>query len=1171
MPHLYLSRLSEENLRIKAPQTGLWSNAEYGIMNEISQKIVVDEHAKSRGVSSIPDVWARPLLFQSALQKNSQHPLRERLLQEWRGLMSLLALHKIKQYNITVESVTLKDDTDPFSASLRKLRPKGIRLEKDRVYNWDHPIFVIRYDGVPIGAFSPATLVYTATDYKEIRTKAFLPILDKNGFLSPPKKDSAETDLMAVGEWVEQTFAKIKSVIYSENANEDRNQAAMILDLLESWLKDIKKDLGFEENEPIDAKHVKQIEEISDVAADAKKELEDYNLYKFLLYPLIYEKGIKALTDFALVQERSSNQTVIIISEDLLKGNPEVWNGIKLEDLGGNPEACITKHFKEASGTEINKKRMEDGIWIRPEKYFLTDTLLCSKDGNLLSNRELDLNKNPRFIYPFSPSILDYYSPDEIVQKLKPTFEEDSKGNVIFSFELPIRSISGKITNLKVKKSYILANPSEKDGKILKIDPFVVEIFPDYISKYWRTYYLFQSDRSAYKVMPPARKSAEVKFDERERDVYERIVENNAPRDVKIGEIRIVEMQATGHDPSAAFPEALIVSSSDNNAKPLGLIFLSRNQDSRFANTVTVGIDFGTSNTNVHLKNKEDERSEALEIDFARYLRSVMNSDPTKREKLLRRELKPPTRVRFPIPTLLRLPDNGHKDKLNLDYGIYIVANNEFEFPDSVYANLKFENKDIMSLFFRDLLYIIFIKLVEMRAKEVDLRISYPKAFSAYDKTELQQRWVEVFRTTLFGDSRFFDIKIASVDNAEKMKIDWHNQRHIENVQDIQAENIIFETEGIAIGEFIKKQANVHATEYICLDVGGGTTDISIWYEDNILIDASVRLAGQQISDFMRYRPRLLEKLFSRGATNALLEKKGSSVHFSGRLNMVLKSEESFIRDNLRKLATDHDIKMLRQFLAMEFGVIAFYAGILCASNSEVANYVKGSGIKCYWGGNGAKFINWIDFGQFSPIEGNATKILNALFLNAFYAITKDRGNIQQAQSPSHKSEVAGGLSVMNAPKGRNMQRNHSNDDNYLVVPSDENQSSSNGEHQTNSIGVICGENIILKGEKDLKGEKEVKSSEMIDDNMLFDQQQGRTLYVRSKGDMLKLFAQAIKRVGVAVGLFEPNINFDPYLNDIDQSVRGQLVQRASDAQYLVEPIFIMEAKLLLEKIIKGN
>ncbi len=103
--HLYLSKLDDENANPPTvPLNGHWHAAEARLLGSIADGIDVSQQSRDdvRGVSSVPDVWARPVLFQSAL-RNAKHPLHERIVREWRGLLSLLALRRV--HNFPVEFV----------------------------------------------------------------------------------------------------------------------------------------------------------------------------------------------------------------------------------------------------------------------------------------------------------------------------------------------------------------------------------------------------------------------------------------------------------------------------------------------------------------------------------------------------------------------------------------------------------------------------------------------------------------------------------------------------------------------------------------------------------------------------------------------------------------------------------------------------------------------------------------------------------------------------------------------------------------------------------------------------------------------------------------------------------------------------------------------------------
>ena len=126
--HLYLPPVTSDANLNEPAHIGQWEQNEPRILNALSQGLSVDEKAKSRGVSSVPDVWARPLTFQSAIRPASHHPLKKQLLNEWRGLMSLLALREVYGYHVEIVPVSLaqaREAAERQAIELALLRHRG--------------------------------------------------------------------------------------------------------------------------------------------------------------------------------------------------------------------------------------------------------------------------------------------------------------------------------------------------------------------------------------------------------------------------------------------------------------------------------------------------------------------------------------------------------------------------------------------------------------------------------------------------------------------------------------------------------------------------------------------------------------------------------------------------------------------------------------------------------------------------------------------------------------------------------------------------------------------------------------------------------------------------------------------------------------------------------------
>src|ERR1043165_2655272 len=107
--HHYLPPLKKGTNLIQPPVAGSWLPVGQREIAVLSQGLEVNDSARRRAATSLPDVWARPLLFHSAIRPNSDHPLRQELLEEWRGLLSLVALSAYYKVKLELEPVVVDE------------------------------------------------------------------------------------------------------------------------------------------------------------------------------------------------------------------------------------------------------------------------------------------------------------------------------------------------------------------------------------------------------------------------------------------------------------------------------------------------------------------------------------------------------------------------------------------------------------------------------------------------------------------------------------------------------------------------------------------------------------------------------------------------------------------------------------------------------------------------------------------------------------------------------------------------------------------------------------------------------------------------------------------------------------------------------------------------------
>lgn len=108
--------------------------------------------------------------------------------------------------------------------------------------------------------------------------------------------------------------------------------------------------------------------------------LYSYDIYRELLRPAQIKRS-GAASDLLLNRSRGSGDVVVITPHLLAqKLKPDTFKSRDFE-VGQDPAAAIARDFPGDHGTRIKGQDLTNhACWIRPEKYFLSDTLLASRN-----------------------------------------------------------------------------------------------------------------------------------------------------------------------------------------------------------------------------------------------------------------------------------------------------------------------------------------------------------------------------------------------------------------------------------------------------------------------------------------------------------------------------------------------------------------------------------------------------------------------------------------------------------------------------------------------------------------------------------------------------------------------------------------------------------------------
>jgi hypothetical protein len=1172
--HLYLPALAGSAAFQPPREAGHWHRSDGKLLLGISNAMEVSDAARERGVSSVPSAWARPLLFQSGLQ-NPAHLLHGQLLQEWRGLMSVLALREARDLGVDVVAV-LVNDGNPLGRALRKLAPRSVQLEAGAApYEWTE-VLTIRYQGsrgpVALGALSPATLVYTATEYARALGPGDLPSLrDPAGLLCPP---TGADDLRLVAAWLGHLHRALR--LDPHPRPEDKATLNTLNGLINGWLKELGG--GAPAAEPGDAEAAAVAEEPVEVVTPYPVR---YRIYRELLRPLKRDprENRAATTHSDLVlkatREHPRFRSVVVVTEKLLETGCRIWDRKRLHHLGGTARAVLEKTFAGASGQGIwrgTDLADEGAAWIRPEQYFLTDVLLGAEGGGaFLAEEEGEANLGSRFLLPFRREILDFFSPEDVRERLAPQWGMTPDGAVTFSFLLPIHGPEGSV---RVEKSYRRAPVS--GGRLHAVPVPVVELFPDYLHERWRRYYLFEGSTAEVKVTPVLRGQGPGApahpFREREGTL-------DAAGGAAGGRAKVRLTELSGDD---AFPEALAFSKPvvEGEAEQWGLLLLSRPRAAPgFSGDGRVGIDLGTSNTNLKWRNLrapeqiEDDESntdpvEPWRLDFPRYLRSPMARGNAARDAVLETFFVPNRQIELPVPTSLRIFETAQQEHLLLDY--FVSFTSGYRSPGNVYTNIKWSTEKEIDRFSEALLFLVLVDVVgrEHPKKTIELACSYPRSFSPEEKQRMTQAWEACHAKLLSGANPVFRLEAGPLG------------------QEVRFEPPRFAVEGEAAGRYFSSRHTLgnssfllrQAEKYpaVCLDVGGGTTDISVWRGGRIIFDSSIRLAGAQVSAMIQGNPRLQELLLRPDAVSALQECREADP-FAARLNIALRKDEEHVYARLREHATRNEIRWIRQAIAFQFAGIAYYVAAVLGTAAGTpqgrdlfANLAE-NGVKLFWGGNASKLIRWIDYGETSP-TGTSSELLNGVLYNALLDLGVEvEGDISQIPSPAHKSEAAGGLLVMKL-EAEQQQRGADSPSaqpgyKMRIAPQGAPGAEAAVQARGSSSGVVSGERIELASGV-------VEPTQLLTDAILFSN--GVNQFERSRLDMLSRFVEIFNGVGIDGRFITPDRAVElnrAHRSEVAAAVEEAFVkaQRTEQKRRVIEPVFVMELRERLRWMAAGD
>ncbi|MGL4501226.1 MAG: hypothetical protein ACRCU2_19295, partial [Planktothrix sp.] len=510
-------------------------------------------------------------------------------------------------------------------------------------------------------------------------------------------------------------------------------------------------------------------------------------------------------------------------------------------------------------------------------------------------------------LLPINPKLLNYFTPEELIGKieLKPAIIGEESG-VRVSLDLPL---SGG--DYLIHRDYLIS-----ENQALTALPFL-EVWPNFKAAEWQEYYAFYS----FTKLGETQKTFRVQFPNLE-----------AAHPPILKEFQLNRL--TG------FPGFLTCQDEENPSLTLGLILLKTPPvvgDGDPNKTWTVGVDFGTSFTNVYYSINNVARPLSLS---ALNLQVTATSGAT-RSVLLYDYFFWPAPQEFPLATVLTTKGSRGGQQRIFDGRIYIPESENLEgfdpCNDDIKTNLNWEQNNFHDnqRFLEHLALYIAAQAAINQVRRLEWTISYPSSFSPRDNNLYRAYWQRIIQD------------LPAKTGLQSVPLDPRRGNY-------------YRSESNAFAHYFEAQEGKDLLYTTCINMGGGASDISIWLGRRLIHQCSVLLAGNLLfSQFIKQKPQFFQQQF--GIDIVKLAGGTKEAAFYAKLNAVLSGKgEMWLRNQRSFMDDDPDLQYILQRTAIGISGLYYYVGLILKSLEIKGTYNRQQNTPVYIGGNASHIFKWL-------------------------------------------------------------------------------------------------------------------------------------------------------------------------------------------------------------------
>jgi hypothetical protein len=837
---------------------GKWENADVGLLT-IGRGLSVDNERAfldpEEPVRAIPDPWAQARTFGEALL-DKKHTIHALVMPQWRGLLAMFALQEMAgtAYELTSRSAALSPaGTNRFSDVLRDLRPEVAIGGQAQL--WE-ALSIFDCNGAPVAMTNPICLVSPGRSVNDLAIPQ-IPWM-RRGIVDPLALEGADalsvTQLVVLAGWLEKLEAHLK--------NQGGDSIALrVAQLLADYGKEIASEIG-------------QIADINLVVSPSIEQLHP------LFDPLMMRASVTADTDpwvlsrtrirlaDGVAGEAGHFKGMILVDEAIARAQgvkPRsmfVWGHTTLSELLSNPALLA----------DVRAKATELGWLIVTGDDLMTRRLVRLRSQNERHGPEILAHPaNLRdMLLPVRPLAL-MTGGGALAGRLSCQL-----GGNRASVTLSVVLETGQDEGQRIDMTRHYAEDAGPDDYLLvtKVDwrAYYASLWPNFRSSVWDRYYLrlYYKPGAADQALPRTGLSCAHLTRQMQRQNSPQLalgslleINGGGLPKTKSGEYEQSVVPASGefHDEMlfSSMPFEAITyfeGGGERSISYAGLILTPLEVKEPTSNqTSVVAIDFGTTNTVACL-----DRPGSRPISFQqRLLFPIRSRHPETHENALydfRTNLpafKPSEMRKTPTSTVAfeRLPYQSHEPVSLFKNLIYfhpaqsIAEGGEDEewldfqrIYDSTLFGLKWSHDERKSAAASDFLeQFLTMTAAEVLAeskrnpRQIMWRYSVPDAFSPREMSRYRQHLLE-------------RVTAISTDLGEKALDEFYS-------------------EGLASAVCLLDGSNLNAKGLnMVLDIGGGTTDVTIWEAKEIRWRGSFRIAGQDFfTRLLSQNPEILHKI----------------------------------------------------------------------------------------------------------------------------------------------------------------------------------------------------------------------------------------------------------------------------------------------------------------------